>query len=185
MDTNETKHLEEQLRRRAEELQKLMDVAQVAIFVAHDPECHEITGNLAARAMVEAADRANLSATPEPEAAVPWRFFKDGIEVPPEELPVQVAARSGIEVRNYELETLLPSGARKVLWGHATPLRDTAGQVRGAIGVFQDITHSKQLLRANRSSIFSRKRAQSWLPRWTTIRHCRASLGWRFASSRT
>ena len=154
MDTNETKHLEEQLRRRAEELEKLMDVAPIAIFVAHDPECHEITGNLEGKVMLEAADRANLSATPDPAAAVPWRFFKDGIEVPPEELPIQVAARSGIEVRNYELEALLPSGARKVIWGHATPLRDAAGQVRGAVGVFQDITHSKQLSRAKQEQQF-------------------------------
>ncbi len=152
MDSNEIKHLEEQLRRRAEELEKLMDVAQVAIFVAHDPECHEITGNLLAKAMLEVADRENLSATPGPGAARPWRFFKDGIEIPPEELPMQVAARSGIEVRNYELEALLP--ARKVLWGHATPLRDAAGQVRGAIGVFQDITHSKQLSRVNQEQKF-------------------------------
>jgi signal transduction histidine kinase len=154
MDTNETKHLEELLRRRAEELEKLMDVAPVAIFVAHDPQCHEITGNLEGKVMLEAADRANLSATPDPEAAVPWRFFKDGIEVPPEELPIQVAARSGIEVRNCEMEALLPSGARRVVWGHATPLRDAAGQVRGAVGVFQDITHSKQLSRAKREQQF-------------------------------
>src|SRR3974390_1765319 len=78
MDTNETKHLGEQLRRRAEELEKLMDVAPVAMFVAHDPECHEITGNLEGKVMLEAADRANLSATPDSAAGVPWRFFKDG-----------------------------------------------------------------------------------------------------------
>jgi signal transduction histidine kinase len=149
MDTNEIKHLEEQLRRREEELEKLMHVAQVAIFVAHDPECQEITRNPQAKAMLEEPDRANPSATPDPEAAVPWRFFKDGIDVSPKDLPVQVAARSGIEVRDCELEALLPSGARKVLWGHATPLRDAADQVRGAVGIFQDITHSKQLARAN------------------------------------
>jgi len=57
-------------------------------------------------------------------------------------------------VRNYELEAFLPSGARKVIWGHATPLRDAAGQVRGAVGVFQDITHSKQLSRAKREQQF-------------------------------
>jgi signal transduction histidine kinase len=154
MDIKEIKHLEEQLRRRAEEVEKLMHVAPVAMFVAHDPECHEMTGNLMAKVMAEAADGANLSATPAPEADVPWQFFKDGIEVPPEELPVQVAARRGIEVRDCELEALLPSGARKVLWGHATPLRDAVGQVRGAVGAFQDITHSKQLLRANREQQF-------------------------------
>jgi signal transduction histidine kinase len=149
MDANDIKHLEEQLRRRAEELEKLMDVAQVAIYVAHDPECHEITANPQGKALLEAADRANVSATPEPEAAVPWRFFKGGIEVSPKELPIQVAARSGIEVRDCELEARLPSGARKILRGHATPLRDAAGQVRGAVGAFQDITAGNQLLRAN------------------------------------
>jgi two-component system, cell cycle sensor histidine kinase and response regulator CckA len=142
MDTSESKHLEEQLRRRAEELEKLMELAPVALFVAHDPQCHEITGNLAAKAMLEAVG--NLSVTPEREAPVLARYFKDGIEVPPKELPMQVAARTGFEVRNCELEALLPSGTRKSLCGDAIPLRGADGQVRGAVGAFRDITLSKQ-----------------------------------------
>ena len=143
-EITERKRTEEQLRRRAEELEKLMDVAPVAVFVAHDPECRQITGNRAASGMVEASQGANLSATLGGHAAAFWRFLRDGVEVPREELPMQVAARSGTEVRDYELEALLPSGARKVLWGHAVPLHDAAGQVRGAVGAFQDITLSKQ-----------------------------------------
>lgn len=38
----------------------------------------------------------------------------------------------------------MPSGARKFISGGASPLRDAAGRVRGAVGAYQDITASKQ-----------------------------------------
>ena len=47
-DVTRRKNLEEQLRRRVEELQKIMDVVPVALFTAKDPECRVITGNPAA-----------------------------------------------------------------------------------------------------------------------------------------
>jgi PAS domain-containing protein len=52
LDISERKRLEEDLRRRAEELQKIMDAAPLALFVAHDPDCHEYRqpdGKLAGR----------------------------------------------------------------------------------------------------------------------------------------
>jgi PAS domain S-box-containing protein len=39
---------------------------------------------------------------------------------------------------------LPPSGARRILWGHASPLRDAAGSVRGAVAAFQDVTAARQ-----------------------------------------
>jgi PAS domain-containing protein len=54
LDISERKRMEEDLRRRAEELQKIMDVAPVALFVAHDPDCHEVTGNRTENWLVEA-----------------------------------------------------------------------------------------------------------------------------------
>jgi PAS domain-containing protein len=51
-DVTNLKRAQEQLRQRAEEVQKLMDVAPVALLVAHDPECHEITGNRAGKCHV-------------------------------------------------------------------------------------------------------------------------------------
>ena len=55
LDISERKRMEEDLRRRAEELQKIMDVAPLTLSVAHDPDCHEITGNRTANWLAEAA----------------------------------------------------------------------------------------------------------------------------------
>ena len=44
-DISQVKEAEEGLRRRVEEVETLMEVAPVAIWVANDPECHDIAGN--------------------------------------------------------------------------------------------------------------------------------------------
>ena len=43
-----------------------------------------------------------------------------------------------------DLTLTMPSGARKILWCHASPLCDADGNVRGAVGAYQDITTSRQ-----------------------------------------
>ena len=52
------------------------------------------------------------------------------MEVPPEELPLQRAAR-GVEVRNYEEEIRFDDGQVVHLYGSAVPLRDPSGAPRG------------------------------------------------------
>jgi len=142
LDITERKRLEEDLRRRVEELQTIMDVAPVALITAYDPECHEVTVNQMGKAMFGLAAEANSPS--DPLCSAPTRaYFRDGAQVSANELPLQTAAR-GVEVRNYELEARLPSGARRILLGHASPLRDAAGQVRGAIAAIQDVTEARQ-----------------------------------------
>ncbi len=143
-DITGRKRMEEQLREQAETLQKLMDVAPVALLVAHDPECHEVTGNRAGNVLFQAEAGANLSLTPEGGVFPDWRFFRDGVAIPPEQLPVQVAAAGGIEVKDWEAEAFMPDGSRKFIWGQASPLRDAGGRVRGAVAAYQDITASRQ-----------------------------------------
>jgi PAS domain S-box-containing protein len=142
LDISERKRLEEDLRRRAEELQKIMDVAPVALFVANDPECREVIVNRMGNAMLEVAQGANSPSAPGGPTP-PCPFFRDGIEIPVHDQPLQTAAR-GVDVRDCELEALLPSGRRRLLWGNASPLRDSVGQIRGAIAAFQDVTEIRQ-----------------------------------------
>jgi two-component system, cell cycle sensor histidine kinase and response regulator CckA len=114
----------------------------VAFFVANDSECREVIVNRMGNVMLEVAQGANsLSAPGGPTPPCP--FFRDGDEIPVHELPLQTAAR-GVEVRDCELDALLPSGKRRLLWGHASPLRDADGQVRGAIAAVQDVTEIRQ-----------------------------------------
>ncbi len=140
---------EERARARAEEVQRIMEVAPIAIWVANDPHCHDIVGNREANRFYEAEEGENVSAGP--AAGVvdrARRFFHAGRELMPEELPMQEAAAKGIDVLDSELEVLLPSGRTMTMIGQASPLRDAEGNVRGCVGAFLDITKRKKFERA-------------------------------------
>ncbi|AKB78569.1 Sensory transduction histidine kinase [Methanosarcina horonobensis HB-1 = JCM 15518] len=135
-DITEHKHLEEQIRQRVEELELMMDVVPVAIFMGHDSQGQNITGNKKANEYSEAEIGENISAS----ITHTRRFFHKGRELLAEELPVQQAALKDIDVRDVEIDYLLPSGQRKVVLGSASPLHDSEGHVRGSVGAFVDIT---------------------------------------------
>jgi PAS domain S-box-containing protein len=150
-DITERKLVEERLRRQAEEMEALMELAPVAIWIGHDPECRRITGNRMGNAFYEAQPGENVSAWPPPgEPPSPRRFFRDGRELKPEELTMQYAALNGVDVRNSELEVLLPSGQRIFMLGSASPLRDSEGRVRGCLAAFLNITERKSFEEALR-----------------------------------
>jgi PAS domain S-box-containing protein len=141
-DVSARKRLEEELRRSMEESQTIMDVAPVGLMTAHDPECGVVTLNRMAARMFE-LDFAENSPVMRRGSDPPCRFFRNGVEVPDHELPLQTAAR-GTEIRDCELEAHMPDGRRKILWAHASPLRDANGRVRGAIAAVLDVTEARQ-----------------------------------------
>jgi PAS domain S-box-containing protein len=139
-DVTERARQEEVVRQRAEEIEKLMDLVPAAVFVASDRECVQMTGNRQALSFYEAAPQENVSAG----VSQRRRFFEDGRELAAEELPMQVAATTGRDVRDAEIEVLLPSGRFITIWGSATPLRDATGEIRGCIGAFLETTERKR-----------------------------------------
>jgi PAS domain S-box-containing protein len=139
-DITERKQLEEQTRQRAEEVEALMDVAPVAIWIGHDPQCHNITGNRMANEFYEAEDGENVSAN----TTSVRRFFYKGCELTADELPMQESVSKDIDVRNSEFDVLLVSGKWRTLLGSASPLHDSEGNARGSVGTFIDITERKQ-----------------------------------------
>ena len=130
----------EQLRQWAEELETIMGCAPVALWVAYDPQCNSISGNRMANSFDETNPRANWSAN----MSTALRWFRNGHQLKPEELPMQLAARQNTEIHNTELELLLQSGRRVSLLGSATPLHDADSRVRGCVGAFLDNTERKR-----------------------------------------
>ncbi|WP_440945333.1 PAS domain S-box protein [Methanosarcina sp. T3] len=147
-DITERKQLEEQTRQRAEELAAVMDTVPVAIWIGHDPLSRNITGNRMANELYEAEVGENVSANITPAR----RFFRKGLELTADELPMQQAALKDIDVRNVEIDVLLPSGEWKGLLGSASPLHDADGRGRGSVGAFINITERKKVEEALRES---------------------------------
>jgi signal transduction histidine kinase/CheY-like chemotaxis protein len=110
------------------------------VLIAHDPDCRMISGNRVAQESLRMPKGSNISkSAPDGQQPTHFKVLSGGIELLPHELPVQSAAR-GIEVRGHEHEVVFDDGERRHFYGNAMPLHDEAGNVRGAISAFVDIT---------------------------------------------
>ena len=139
-DVTKRKRAEMELRERAEEFEAMMEAMPAVVLIAHDPDCKVISGNRVAQESLRMPKGSNISkSAPDGQKPTHFKVLSGGVELLPHELPVQSAAR-GIEVRGNEHEVVFDDGERRHFFGNAMPLRDEAGNVRGAISAFVDIT---------------------------------------------
>ncbi len=135
---------EECARRRASELDVVLDTVPAAVWIARDPESRRIDGNRLGIDLLRAPRGANVSMTaPAGERPRHFRAMRDGAEIPGDELPIQAAARLGAEIRGAEFDLVFDDGTVRHLLGNAAPLLDAEGRPRGAVGAFIDITDRK------------------------------------------
>ncbi len=139
-ESSERERAEKELRERVEEIEALMEAVPAVVLIARDPDCKLITGNRVAHEALRMSRGENISKTaPDGRQPTHFKVMSGGVELLPHELPVQLAAR-GAEARGNEHEVVFSDGERLHLYGNAVPLRDAAGNVRGAISAFVDIT---------------------------------------------
>ena len=127
----------------AENLSAILDAMPAAAFIAHDRLCQKVVSNRAAYELMRMQYGVNTSmsapATERPNLVI----LENGRELGAEELPLQKSAATGQAVRDKELEIRFPDGSSTFEFGHSVPLFDEAGNVRGAIGAYLDITDRK------------------------------------------
>ena len=129
-------------RERLAQLKAVLDSVPTPVWIAHDSECKEITGNRAAYNLLRLPQGSNLSLS-SPSQKMPYAIYRNGRALAPHELPVQMAATRGIEVRDFEQDLVFDDGTIRHIVGNATPLRDANGNVTGAVSAAIDITARK------------------------------------------
>ncbi|HYI92475.1 MAG TPA: ATP-binding protein, partial [Bryobacteraceae bacterium] len=135
---------QEQLADRVHDFDVLLRELPVGIAVSMDSECRNIRVNPAFASMLGIDDRQNASKSGPGEAALPFRIVQNGIELRPDQLPMQLAAREGRAIRDFEADIVRKDGSVVRELSHAVPLFDERGAVRGSLAVFVDITERRR-----------------------------------------
>lgn len=150
MDITRLKKTEEDLKQaraeakaHADNMAAIFDTVPAAAFFSHDRDCERVTSNRAAYELLRMPYGSNVSKSAPVGEQPNFQIFENGHEIPAEELPLQKAARTGKPVRDKELEIRFEDGSSTYEFGHAVPLFDEQGQVRGAVGAFLDVTDRK------------------------------------------
>ena len=101
-DITERKRAEQALREseareraRARELETVLEAVPVPVCIAHDAECRRMTGNPAAYEHLRLPAGKNFSKSAASEERPAFRLMQDGVEIPPDLLPMQQAAATG------------------------------------------------------------------------------------------
>ncbi|MBD2463119.1 response regulator [Oscillatoria sp. FACHB-1407] len=138
-------HLNRDLTSRVAELQTLIEILPVGIAIASDRSCAQMQCNALMRQMLGVNAEQNISKSA-PAAEQPrFQVFQNGQEIASKDLPMQMAAHLGIEVRDVEIEIRLPDGTSRQLLSYATPLWGDQHEIRGTVGAFLDITERKHI----------------------------------------
>ncbi len=129
---------------RSDELEAVLDAVPAAVWITHDPQAHQLTGNRLSYEWLRLPKGVNASKfAPEGERPETYRIFKDGMEIPVADMPMRMSAK-GIDVQDYEFDLVYPDGAVRHLLGNARTLRDEKNYPRGAVSAFIDITERKK-----------------------------------------
>jgi PAS domain S-box-containing protein len=91
-----------------------------------------------------AADLLFTPPAPHAGAAQATWCYPDGTPYAQRELPLMRAALYGETHRDVEMALVWPDGQRRALLVNIAPIRDSQGEITGAVRVFQDITQRKE-----------------------------------------
>jgi PAS domain S-box-containing protein len=140
---SEVRELNNELNHKVADFQTLVDVIPIGIAVAADAECRNIEVNPTLADMLGMPRAAGVSKVDADAARSPYRLFREGRELRPDELPMQVAAATGRKILGEEERILRADGSTIDVLSFAAPVFDRDGRVRGVLSALVDISHRK------------------------------------------
>ncbi len=99
----------------------------IPIAIALDRACERVQGNRAFRRLTGSSIAGNA-------------FVASGAQIPAQQLPLNRAAREGVDTLDVGMQLVREDGKTFDLVASAWPLRDSEGAIAGSIGVFVDVT---------------------------------------------
>ena len=155
-------------RERLSDLECVLDTVPTAVVITRDREGARAEGNAYARQWMRLPGAGNVSlSAPPAERPRGLHFVRDGVPLAPEELPLQVAARTGEPVEDFPMDMRFDDGQVLHMVGRAHPLRGPDGEVRGAVAAFADVTlpvqvahELKDALEENRRLLAAARRSE-------------------------
>jgi len=155
---NERKQAEELIREseakeraRAKELETILDTIPIPVLISRDPQCEQVTRNRAAweHLGIEATREGSKVPT---SRELHHQFLWDGTPLAKGQLPMELAAATGLPVYNVATTLIREDGSKRFEIGNAAPLLDESGRVWGAVGAKIDITERVRAEEALRGS---------------------------------
>jgi PAS domain S-box-containing protein len=134
------------LQQRPAEIEVILDVLPIGIAIADDPWCRGTRVNRALARLLGLEGSGHGSLSESAFGPLPVKAFKDsGRPMTHDERPMYQAATQAIEVSGVVVDIVAADGSKITLMEYAAPLFDVSGKVRGAIGIFVDITERRRI----------------------------------------
>jgi signal transduction histidine kinase len=125
----------------AQQLERFADILPVGVAISCTPDTSAVTVNRYFARLLGIEPGSNAWLTPNESSPLPpFRFRSAGKDIPPEELPQQLAARLKQAIASQELEICRSDGASYFVLGSAVPVLDPDDEVLGTVGIFQDVS---------------------------------------------
>lgn len=124
---DELNRVQAELKATIQELQTVLDIAQVQIWKG-DATCEKFVGNRLAYEQHGLPIGVNASFdAPIPELPEGYHVEVDGRVLKPAEIPMQIAARTGEPIHRFEHDVVHADGTRKTMWANVAPILNRDG----------------------------------------------------------
>lgn len=139
--------LQRELNGHFDEIKTVIDAIPTGVWLAKDPSCSCVYVNRSLAEMLSISTSVNVSLKHPESASLPFRFTRNGMAVPIDEIPLYAAAKYAREF-DCEVDIEFSDGRRITSRQSARPVFDTNGELCGSVCITTDVTRQRRDTRA-------------------------------------